>query len=180
MLRIEPTIAIPVEFCAKNSKSKTEQSNGKSDKKMLGLALTGLAVIGAAALGLKKITPMSYEEALKKSGVEIKDGVARLKSTGEKFSGKVQRFETRNRRETVEFADGKIKEKLYHDLLGFETEGSFYVDGELKLRVATGCKIGKKGFSCRDYTEDKAGAIVEVMPIKTSVFDWAREYLKKS
>lgn len=83
-------------------KSEPEKSEKKENKAMIAGTLAGLAAIGAAAIGLKKTAKMSYEEALKKSGVQVKDGIATLIESGEKFTGKIQRFEKRNRKETKE------------------------------------------------------------------------------
>ena len=69
---------------------------------------------------------MTYEEALRKNGVEIKNGIATLIKSGEKFTGKIQRFEKRNRKESVEFVDGVMTEKLYYTAFGKEIEGYFY------------------------------------------------------
>ena len=91
-----------------------------NNRSKLALSLAALATIGLSIVGVKKTAKMTFEEALKKNGVEIKNGIATLIENGEKFTGKIQRFETRNRKETVEFADGLIKEKVYHNVFGRE------------------------------------------------------------
>ncbi len=127
MLRIEPTEQKNFISTKANKKQETTTSAQNNDKKKAIIGtLSGLAVLGLAAIGLKKTATMSYEEALKKSGVQIKDGIATLIESGEKFSGKIQHFEKRNRKETVEFVDGVMTEKLYHTALGKEIEGYFY------------------------------------------------------
>ena len=127
MLRIEPTKQISYTSAATGSKQDKSQSVKKDgDKGAVFGTLSGLAVLGLAALGLKKTSKMSFEEALKKNGVEIKDGIATLIKSGEKFTGKIQRFEKRNRKESVEFVDGVMIEKLYYTALGKEIEGYFY------------------------------------------------------
>ena len=92
MLRIEPTKK--VSFAGiKNDNKLDELHPIQKDfgKKPIIAALSGMAVLGLAAIGLKKTSKMSFEEALKKSGVEIKDGVATLAKSGERFSGKIER-----------------------------------------------------------------------------------------
>lgn len=127
MLRIEPTKQISFTSAATGSKQDKSQSFQKdSDKGAVLGTLSGLAVLGLAALGLKKTSKMSFEEALKKNGVEIKDGIATLIKSGEKFTGRIQRFEKRNRKESVEFVDGVMTEKLYYTAFGKEIEGYFY------------------------------------------------------
>ena len=127
MLHIEPTRQINFTNTATGSKQDKSQSVKKDgDKGAVFGTLSGLAVLGLAALGLKKTSKMSFEEALKKNGVEIKDGIATLIKSGEKFTGKIQRFEKRNRKESVEFVDGVMIEKLYYTALGKEIEGYFY------------------------------------------------------
>ncbi len=127
MLRIEPTKK--VSFAGIKNDNKLDELHPiqkNFGKKPIIAALSGMAVLGLAAIGLKKTSKMSFEEALKKSGVEIKDGVATLAKSGERFSGKIERFEKRNRKEVVEFIDGIMTEKLYYTALGKEIEGYFY------------------------------------------------------
>ena len=125
MLHIEPIVTSKQTFKSKNSEIKSNNKDG-NNKAMLSLSLTGLAAIGLAAIGLKKTSIMTYEEALRKNGVEIKNGIATLIKSGEKFTGKIQRFEKRNRKESVEFVDGVMTEKLYYTAFGKEIEGYFY------------------------------------------------------
>ena len=125
MLHIEPIITSKQTFRSKSSEIKSNNKDG-NNKAMLSLSLTGLAAIGLAAIGLKKTSIMTYEEALRKNGVEIKNGIATLIKSGEKFTGKIQRFEKRNRKECVEFVDGVMTEKLYYTAFGKEIEGYFY------------------------------------------------------
>jgi len=127
MLRIEPTITQTFKQNSLSADNKTAvRRKDKADKNMLALSLAGLAAAGLTAIGLKKTHIISYEEALKKNGVEIKDGIATLIKSGKKYTGKIERFEKRNRKETVEFVDGTMTEKLYYTAFGKEIDGYFY------------------------------------------------------
>lgn len=180
MLRIEPTnVTISLKSANENNPKTGKASINKEDKSMLVATLSALAAAGAAFVGLKKTSPISYEEALKKAGVEIKDNVARLVKTGEKFTGKIQRFENRNRRETVAFVDGIMTEKLYHTCIGSEIEGEFYRDNKrvLKIWKSVGQVKGHKGFaySGEGISSCENGPFVETK----DGFAWARKFLKK-
>lgn len=127
MLRINPTEQINfVGTTISNQKDKVFPEPESNKSMALAGTLAGLAALGLAAAGLKKTSKTSYEEALKKAGVQIKDGIATLLESGEKFTGKIERFEKRNRKETVEFVDGVMTEKLYYTAFGKEIEGYFY------------------------------------------------------
>lgn len=158
--------------------SNESPSEKKGEKSMLIGALVGLAAIGATAIGLKKTSPISYEEALKKAGIQIKDDIAVLIESGEKFTGKIERFENRNKKETIEFVDGLITEKLYHNLFGKELEGIFYKNGKEVLNIKRALsQTGNKGFtySGKDIPPTKPAAFVAT----DQGFAWAREFLKK-
>ena len=179
MIKIEPTtISINLKSKAQNSSKDSNKTDNKKEKSMLTGALVCLAAAGIAALSLKKVSPTTYEEALKKAGVEIKNDVAVLTKTGENFTGKIQRFETRNRKETVNFANGIMTEKLYHNILGKELEGCFYKDGEqvLKIWKSAGQAKNSSGFSYsgKNIPETKPAAFIETK----DGFAWAREFLK--
>lgn len=182
MILIEPTNRI---YSFKANKLKKEQNQNSENfdnknKENLVLTLAALAVAGLAAVGLKKTSVLSYEEALAKNGVEIKDGIAKLIKNGENFTGKIERFEKRNRKETVEFVDGKITEKLYHNLLGKELEGIFYKDGMQVLHIweSLGQVKNSKGFSyyAKGTVAKKPNSFVETK----NGFAWAREYIKNN
>ncbi len=181
MLRIEPTIS--TNFKAK-SEAKSDiisdraQNKNNGEKSMLAGTLAGLATLGAVAIGLKKTSPVSYEEALKKAGVQIKDNVATLIETGEKFTGKIQRFEKRNRKETVEFVDGLMTEKVYHNMFDRELNGQFFKDGKKAFTIQ---KIGKNKYSVHPHIDfidkfviTKPAPYIEI----EDGFAWAREYIK--
>lgn len=179
MLRIEPTF-ISLNFKSDNEEKSKPIKSGKkeSEKSMITGTLIGLAAVGAAVLGVKKTSPISYEEALKKAGVEVKNNIATLIESGEKFTGKIQRFEKRNRKETVEFVDGVITEKLYHNLMGKELGGEFYKNGKQVLRIwaSAGQKKNSYGFvySGEGIPTYEFGPFVETK----EGFAWAREYIK--
>ncbi len=148
MLSINPIITInssfksvqesPVISSAKNDTSK------KKDNKQLYMALAGLAVLGTVAVVAGKKSISTYEQALAKNGVQIKDGIATVKATGEKYTGSIKRNTQAfgYKKETVQFADGVMTEKVYHDLKGAELEGEFFKDGKRRVRVT--CDCGKE------------------------------------
>ena len=177
MLRIEPTKQISYTSAATGSKQDKSQSVKKDgDKGAVFGTLSGLAVLGLAALGLKKTSKMSFEEALKKNGVEIKDGIATLIKSGEKFTGKIQRFEKRNRKESVKFVDGVMTEKLYHNILGKELDGYFYKNGAC-YKVYGSSKL----YTTYLYIENRLITRGDAQRMdKKSVFDKTREYIASS
>ena len=119
---------------------------------------------------------MSFEEALKKNGVEIKDGIATLIKSGEKFTGKIQRFEKRNRKESVKFVDGVMTEKLYHNILGKELDGYFYKNGAC-YKVYGSSKL----YTTYLYIENQLITRGDAQRMdKKSVFDKTREYIASS
>lgn len=182
MLQIEPTVSTNFRTNTQKVLKVSEDNNvnkNKKNKSLLAGTLAGLATLGAVAIGFKKTSPTSYEEALKKAGVMIKDNIAILTETGEKFTGKIQRFEKRNRKETVEFIDGLMTEKIYHSLLGKELNGEFYKNGEMVLRIwkSVGQKKNSSGFaySGKGIHNYEFGPYIETK----EGFAWARDYIKK-
>ena len=111
-----------------------EVSDKKNDKILAG-SLAALSVLGLTAVGLLKTRTTSFEDALKKSGVILKDNIATIANTGERFTGKIERYTKRNRKETTQYIDGIITEKVYHNAFGKEIEGYFYKNGMLRFRV---------------------------------------------
>lgn len=180
MLTIEPT-KNSLNFCSFEKKDqilvKTEKQEDK--KNMLMASLAALAAAGATAVSLKKTTPISYEKALEKAGVEIKNGVATFIKTGEKYTGNIQRFATRSKKETVKFVDGLITERLCHNLVGKELEGEFYKEGKLILKIwkSAGQEKNSRGFS---YIYNGEHSTKPNPFIKTKKgFAWARGFLEK-
>ena len=163
-----------------NKNSNESKSIQKDNNKKIFFSLAGLATAGLALVGLSKTSKSTFQEALQKNGVEIKDGIAKLIKNGEKFTGKIERYETRNRKETVNFVDGIMTEKLYNNLLGKELEGRFYKNGEevLKIFAAAGQKENSYGFlySGKGIQTYKSGPFVETK----EGFAWAREYVKNN
>lgn len=174
-MRIEPTNNNFVNFKNKIDKKEDSKHDINKDSSKLNLALVGLAVAGLTLVGATKLKKISFEEALRKSGVELKEGVATLIETGEKFSGKIERFETRTRKETVEFVDGVITEKVYHNLLGKPLNGIFYKDGIKRIEVGAGSQYSI-------HTYDKNGGLVNMGDAEGALdtkFDHCRKLLKK-
>ena len=155
-----------------------DSDSSKSNNKLT-LALTGLAIIGAGMVGVKNFKKISYEEALKRNGVQIKDGIATLISSGERYTGKIKRISAFNEKETVEFVNGVTTELLYHDLFGKELRGAFYQEGKEVLRLwqSLGQVKGSYGFS---YITPQTPLNINPCPfIETKEgFAWARDYLK--
>lgn len=159
MLRIEePTKP----YIFKSSHSKINQdkigvedaieTKTNNNKNVLLLSLAGLAIAGCVfALSRKKSKTMSFDEALQKSGVTLKDGIAKVTKTEKNFTGTIQRYETKHRQETIKFIDGKVNEKIYRDSNGYELEGYFYKDGELKLHIGNIRYGNEKNFRIYKY-----------------------------
>ena len=136
MLRIEKTNNVVFMNNFQN-KHKSGSEVKESDNKKILLSLAGLASIGAVLVGIAKYGKISFEDALAKNGVQIKDGLATLIKSGEKYTGKIERY-VNAKKETVQYVDGVITEKIYHNALGRELEGSFYKDGILRISVGNG------------------------------------------
>ena len=138
MLRIEKTNNIVFMNNSQNKqKTDSEQKDSENKNNTMLLSLAGLASIGAALVGMAKCRKTSFEDALVKNGVQIKDGLATLIKSGEKYTGKIERY-VNTKKETVQYIDGIITEKIYHNALGRELEGSFYKDGILRISVGNG------------------------------------------
>ena len=147
----------------------------------LTLSLIGLAVLGTASviLGKGKLSVMTYEEALKKNGLAMKEGFIINIKSGEKYSGKLNRNIDINKKESLLFKNGQLKEKLYYNALGKELNGEFYKDGELIISVGEHQGIISKSFPFRRYSD---GKIIEKGDVFhqniSSVFQWARDSLQ--
>lgn len=181
MIRVEPTIN-NIKFSSLKEKQDNvvESKKQENNKNMLVASLIGLAAVGATAVGIKKSSPISYERALEKAGIEIKNGIAVLSKTGEKYTGKIQRFESRTKKETIQFVDGVITEKLQHNLLGKELEGVFYQEGKpiFKIWKSVGQEKNSRGFA---YTYEGAEPTKPNLFVKTKEgFDWARKFIEKN
>ena len=134
----------------------------------------GLAAAGLALAGVTKLKKIAFEEALKKRGVELKDGIATLIETGEKYSGKIERLDTTTRKETVEFVDGIITEKVYHNILGKPLNGIFYKDGIKRIEVGAGTQ-----YSIHQYAPN--GKLVSMGDAQGSLdtkFEQCRQIIK--
>lgn len=176
-MKIQP-IARNIVFAQNNQNSKDIQTdnvqNNPSEKHLIALSLGGLATLGAVAAALKT-RKTSLEEALRKNGIQLKNNIATLIENGEKYTGKIERYESRNRKETIKFVDGKMEECLYHNILGKELDGYFYKDGVKKLHVSSS-KGSIIGYA--EYHQNgglKRGEII----CESSAFNWAREHIKK-
>ena len=154
MISIQPT---HINFKQDNTQSTKDKS--KYDTALVGAAATVLA--GSAVLIGRKLSIKSLSKLLSSQGAELKDGVAVLSKTGEKFTGTVKRRvgSLGLKRETIKFEEGLMAEKIYHDIFGRELEGEFYKAGILRLRVGPGknysmVKFDSKG-KCEAMSECK-------------------------
>lgn len=143
MLSINPIITTNISFKSKqvspvvSDVQNETPKNKQQDNKKLYMTLAGLAVLGAATVIAGKKSISTYEQALAKNGVQIKDGVATVIATGDKYTGSIKRNTQAFgfKKETVQFSDGVITEKVYHNLKGDELEGDFFKDGKRRVRV---------------------------------------------
>lgn len=175
MLRIEPMSTTHFKTKKESQQSLLSPQKNENKKEVLIATLAGLATIGATIIGLQKTSPKNYEEALKKAGIQIEDGIAILIKTKEKYTGTVQRFETRSKKETIKFVDGIITEKINHNLFGKELEGKFYKNGTLRCKVGSGIE----GYSVTIY--NKNGELEtrgDAINFSNDKFNSAREYIK--
>jgi len=179
MTTIEPIKNIDNKPLTLKIRQESRQKTHKARNSLIAGSLSALAIIGA--VGIIKTKPMSFEDALKKAGVEIKDNVAKKIGTEELFTGKIKRFETRNKKETTEYVDGIITEKIYHSAFGKELSGTFYIDGKPKYGVGG---IGKSRnrflFPAYEYENGHLVARGEgCIENKPSVFEEYRKLIKK-
>lgn len=181
MLRIESTVNCNI-FKSKSTTSscKSLQDNHRGGNNILLITLSALALGSIAVFGLKSNSKIiSYEKALEKSGVKIQDGIATLTKSGEKFTGKIQRYKTKELKETVNFENGQLIEKLYHNTNNSEMDGYFYKNGQLVLSVSPSTDGERKLFCFRKYSDGnmvmRGDASIEK---DFSVFEWARNTLK--
>lgn len=140
MIRINLTNLNNLTFQASKQEEKTTVVNEKQKNKKLFSSLTGLATLGIVALVCGKKSKMTYEQALEKNGVQIKNGIAILSKTGEKYTGSIKRNVKAYglKKETVQFEQGIITEKVYHNNNGKELEGEFYKNGIKRISVSNG------------------------------------------
>ena len=148
-------------------------------------SLAGLAVLGATVYAGKK-SMKSLPELLENRGVEIKNGIATLKSRGMEFTGTI----TRNtlpfglEKETIVYMDGKISEILRYSHNGKERWGEFYIDGELVLNIGGACVgNGRTTYSMTKYKKNPLNAICcscIAFDEKFSIFTQARKIVQET
>ena len=113
MLSIRPT-----ETCFKQNTRLQKRKRQETSAMCLGITLA----VGSAVLLGRKLSVKSFEKALEKNGVEIKDGIAVLKETGEKYTGEIKRrigkFGLKT--ETTKYENGIITEKICYNFFGQE------------------------------------------------------------
>lgn len=133
----------PTTYTFKRAQNNPSESLPEAkNKKELYLSLAGLAAAGAAVVLAGKKSVSTFEQALKKNGVEIKDGIAVLVSNGERYTGTVKRNTKAFgiKKETVQYSNGVMTEKVYHNIKGSELEGEFYKNGVLRVKVSKDCQ----------------------------------------
>lgn len=155
-----------------------------NEVKMVATGILGsMAIITAAGL----LSKSNFDKKIAKMGLEIKDNLLINKSTGEKFTGKINSNVGKlgfTKIETQEYIDGVIKERIYKNFYGKELEGYFYKNGKecIKVQVnypyfipynkhVVSYHYNEKHTECRH--QDLYGFE------KESVFEWARNVVKK-
>ena len=187
MLTINPINSVSsTNFKTNRSTAKAEQKNCEIKKASyntrVGLSLAGFSILGimSIVIGKGKNSIMTYEEAVRKCGNVIKDGIVVNLKSGEKFTGVIKRNISINKKETSIFENGQLKEKLYYNALGKELNGEFYKDGKIVLSVGEHQGLLLKSFPYRKYAD---GQIVEKGDVfqkrLSSVFQWARDLIQK-
>lgn len=154
MLKINSTI--PISFKSANQQNSKKITDGQ--KTGIGITVAAITAVGIYTLSNGKKS--AFSKALAKQGVELKDGVALVKETGEKYTGAIKRNIRLLglKKETVQYDNGIITEKVYHDFWGKEIAGEFYKDGILRIKIPGILNNGKrKTFPV--YTYDKTGKL---------------------
>lgn len=132
--------------------------NKKTDKSnALLYSLAGLAVLGIGTCYAAKKSVKTFSEALEHRGLEIKDGVAVIKKTGERFTGEIKRNTMffGIEREYRKYNDGIIQEKLISTINEKEYSGEFFINGKLYYRFSNVSR-GQKSlrYSASVFVED--------------------------
>ncbi|MBR1775825.1 hypothetical protein IJ750_01960 [bacterium] len=129
-----------------NIKTRTDNTQRTAEIGAAAVLAAGGAIILRGTLSVK-----SLATALKKQGAELKDGIAIIKATGEKFTGTIKRNigTFGYKRETIKYENGVMTEKIYHNIFGKELEGEFYKSGILRIKVGQG-----KNYSLTLYDSD--------------------------
>ena len=141
-----------------------------------------IGVISVGALGgavlCGHFSVRSLQSALKKQGVELRNGIATIIENNQNYTGTIKRRMGKLglKREIVKFEDGNLAEKTIRDIFGKELEGEFYKDGKLRIRVGQG-----KRYSMIKYDQDgNTEAIFECKKDNSSSkFEKARDYISK-
>ncbi len=170
-----------IQYIRSHNTQLENKSSYKDNALKIGITATAL---GITTLALTKGRTKSFEKALEKQGVTIKDGLAVVKDSGEKFSGAIKRnikpFGLK--KETVQFDKGIMTEKVYHDVFGREVAGEFYKDGILRVRIP-GIHHTKNDVIYPFYVYDKNNKITITADNfgskKGSVFEAMREKIKE-
>ena len=131
-----------------------KQNNQNNLLYAIGLNGTLAAVtLFAGIKGAKK----EFAEVLKKNGISIQDGVAKIIKTGELYTGTIKRNVKHFglKKEVVNFEKGQMKEKLYYNLLGQEVCGYFYKNGKLVKEIEVDTPLFAKNKGVVTYNFDE-------------------------
>ena len=194
MLKIDPAIHVTFSSQRKieNVQSNSTSTQNEHQESKLCLTLGGLALLAAAAIGVKKGQVVPFEKALEKSGVEIKNKVAYIKGTNQKFTGSVSRISKSlgREKEITSYVDGVIQDEIVYNRRGQELKGEFYKNGKLyrsgvitDVYPARGCKKTQKKFliykEYGDQPQKIAGRVVGYNVIKSGVLPRKGSFLEQ-
>ena len=170
----------PITYKSNSSNNNNPAKNiKKAGVSIIGLAGVASACATAVVAGKGKAAKMSYEEALKKANVELKNGIAYIRTTGEKYTGEIKRNITINKKETIRFQDGIMVERLHYNMFGREMDGEFFENGNLQLKVGNHTGLIWKSFPYYVYKDGNRISCGDVLSTKiSSVFEWARKSAK--
>ncbi len=167
-----------------NFESSAKQKQTKCGKDLyFGAGALSSAAVIATAIVLGKKTKGNLAEILKENGISIKDGLATVISTGERYSGKIEHnvkwFGLK--KESLVYDNGELVEKLYHNKNGKELEGYFFKNNVLRIKVNKYKAYGIKIYFPY-YVYDKNGKLESVNDCfgteTNSVFEDMRTILK--
>ena len=122
-------------------------------------------------------TEQELNSILKKYGVEIKDGLAIISQTNERFSGSITRHAgfLGLQKEIINFSDGDLTKKLYY-ILNQEKLGYFYKEGKTYLEI----EKNKDNCFLKIYTPECSLSRHEICQAKQKVFDKYKTLIKNN
>lgn len=167
----------PVDNCQKMD---AIEGHSKKNNDKTSVAIVGMVLVTSTVLALVgKMTKSTYFKALKKQGVEIKDEIAYLVNSKEKFTGSIK-WNSKPygaEKNIVNFDNGVIQEQLIYGLLGKEKSGEFYKDGKKVLQVYSAVSKANKEKGV-EYCINNDATKPLLFEKTDSPFEWARNKLK--